>query len=384
MRYYELLEGLTIGEFTFGFELEAFYDTIHPGVFDSDIESSVEFIEDTVLPIIESNGVFGKIVNDGSIEANKNTQIPFEFVSDPINFNSSNLQKLFKTLNSLKSNNIRTNSSCGFHFHVKYPNLSTDDMRWILACISTNSQYQDVTMNFKDYDFYNLEYASPEVYQELENAIESNDNSEIVGLLDHSKYQVLRIHPQGTLEWRGPRNFLNAGNSEEIHDFIIHLYGYIRMIIRCLDQKSVGGYTKREFYDLFKGVGKVKLNDDQINFIKNYSGKEKEIAKDLVVYYPLILKVKFKSPPKIYFDNNNYYVEGDVINGYWNLPLNVIYQKGTFSTAIFKNGYFNGNWDPSSVWLNGVTGKDYTYDGEKVINDVTPKKWEEFLSRLKT
>lgn len=379
MRYCELLEGLTTGEFTFGFELEAIY-LDKENKFKEDQITGLEFLEDIrLLDKIEQYGITGKLVEDSSIEANGSHSIPFEFVSNPLPFSPSNLTKMFKTLSSLKSINCFTNSHCGFHIHMKYPSMNSNDMRWLLACISQNDEYKNIVTSFKDYDFYSLEFADPGFLDELDIAINDKDNVEIKNLLDTDKYRVLRIHPQGTLEWRGPRDFLNQNNIQDIHDFIVHLFGYIRMISKCMDQTTVGNYTKKEFYSIFKDIGKIKLNDDQIKFIKNYSGKDKEIAKDLVTYYPNIMKVKFKNPPKIFF-NNDYKIEGDVIGGYWNLPLNVIYQKGTFSNSEFKNGYFNGNWDPSSKWINGVTGSDYTYNGEKVVNDVTPKTWEEYLS----
>ena len=384
MRYYELLESLTTGEFTFGFELEAIY-LDKENKFKEDSSTDLEFLEDiNLIKDIEQYGITGKLVSDSSIETNGSHSIPFEFVSDPLQFSPSNLTKMFKTLSGLKSINCFTNSHCGFHIHIKYPSMNSDDMRWLLACISQNDEYKNTVTSFKDYDFYNLEFADPGFLDELDNAIMNKDNREIDNLLDTSKYRVLRIHPQGTLEWRGPRDFLNQNNLEDIHDFVVHLFGYVRMISKCMAQTTIGEYSKKEFYSIFTKE-KTKPDPKGINFIKQYSGKDKEIALNLVRSYPNILDVKFSSPPKIYVDGNDdtiFKIEGDIINGVWNISSpKVIYMSGNFGNAIFRNGYFNGNWTGEGEWIYGVWMAGATYKGESIPTN--PRKWEEFLKHTK-
>ena len=379
MRYYELLEGVTTGEFTFGFELEAIYIDKNND-YDPEAISQNEFIEDVLQGKIESNGITGKIVSDSSIDTRGNYDIGFEFVSDPYSFNSKNLTAMFKTLKGLKNINVVTNSSCGFHVHVKYPSLSKDDMRWIIACVSDNDSYRDIVTQFKQYDFYNLEYASIEVLDVIQNAIIDKNDGDIVDNLDESKYNVLRIHPQGTLEWRGPRDFLNSNDESEIHDFIIHLFGYVRMISKCLDQKSVGSYSKKEFYNLFKSDNKSFTNE-QIKFIKNYKGKDKEVVINLISKFPHFMDLTFGSPPRIYLDSNDpsiFKIEGDVIGGKWDINSHkVIYMSGNFGDAIWGAGYFHGNWTGDGMWITGVWMDGATYKGEEI--NVNPNTWEKAL-----
>ena len=37
--------------------------------------------------------------------------------------------------------------------------------------------------------------------------------------MSEEKMRLLRNHPQGTIEWRGPRNFLNKQNVNDIKTF---------------------------------------------------------------------------------------------------------------------------------------------------------------------
>mgnify|MGYP007135617099 CR=1 FL=1 len=263
--------------------------------------------------------------------------------------------------------------------------MNSDDMRWLLACISQNDEYKNTVTSFKDYDFYNLEFADPGFLDELDNAIMNKDNREIDNLLDTSKYRVLRIHPQGTLEWRGPRDFLNQNNIQDIHDFVVHLFGYVRMISKCMAQTTTGEYSKKEFYSIFTKEIPPLLSSEEISFIKKFPISERRLALRLAKRIPYILDVKFKPPLKIYIETNNentFKIEGDIIGGEWDIPYpNVVYMKGNFGNATFRSGYFNGNWTGEGKWINGVWMPQATYKGESIPTN--PKKWEEALEYMK-
>lgn len=73
-----------------------------------------------------------------------------------------------------------------------------------------------------------------------------NDNFQaIANELSEVKMRLIRNHPQGTLEWRGPRNFLNKPDIEVIKRFFMKLYKFAKWISDTLDKKEINGYDKK-------------------------------------------------------------------------------------------------------------------------------------------
>lgn len=356
MKYVELLENLVTGEFTFGFELEAIL------LCDKGEEESLP--ESLLEQIFEKYNIKGTIKTDQSIVPDKNDNkdsFTFEFVTSPTNVNNKNILNMMSLLQNLKKENIYTNGSCGFHIHIKYPTMTSIDMKWIMCCISMNDDYKNIVSKFKEYDFYDLKYADMNFLNDIQKNIETNNMDDLKKCLTSEKYRVLRIHPQGTLEWRGPRNF--SSDPSTIKDFVIHFYSYIKMVISCINATSIGNIDKNDFYKLFSD-NKQKFSDKEISFIKNYRGSEKELAIRLIKNFPQILDVVFKSPPKLSI-NNAFIVDGDVIGGEWNISLRVSYY-GNFGNAIFKEGAFCGNWLGTGTWIGGEIGYSATLKGKKM------------------
>ena len=98
---------------------------------------------------------------------------------------------------------------------------------------------------------------------------------------------VLRIHPQGTLEWRGPRNFLNEDNLELIKKFFYKLIDVAKMFADCMDKTTIGktNISKNIFIKMLD-LSNIDTKLKDINF-KDQSIYEK-IAKQ-VIEKPLLL-----------------------------------------------------------------------------------------------
>ena len=176
----------------------------------------------------------------------------FEYVSPIIPFIPKNINKMVNFLKGLKDIGVVTNDHCGFHTHISYPDMTREDVAWLLYCVANDeSLFKEVTeLDEGDYkiNFFS-HYASKEILEKLRDL---DLDSRTMTLNTDNKYQVMRIHPQGTIEWRGPRNFINDGSAEkDIEDYIKKLYRLIVKIGDIVTRKEYNG-VKRE--DVLKRV----------------------------------------------------------------------------------------------------------------------------------
>lgn len=368
MRYREILkEMLTSGEFTFGFELEAFIESED---LQNDGEGSEYFLndmKDDILSIFTSSGFKGKVVNDSSLKPSNDNSVGFEFAAAPLNFSTSNITNIKKLLKSvLPKNNIYTNDSCGFHIHVSYPGISTEDMIWILAVLAFNPSWVEHISKFNDVDFFDIKYASTGFLDALKADITNKDFDEIKSYMDQShstKYRVIRMHPQGTLEWRGPRNFMNNYDSSGIDGFFVHLYHYIGILIKCQNASSVGGVSKKEFYSIFSAPREKPINIDKKYFGKGFKFekfvsrfRENGVSKDDLIncinQNPWLLQVDFQNAT-LKKNGNKWDFTGTINGGDWNGGDSVIFKDGQFNNGVWESGTFDyGEWN-GGTWKNG-------------------------------
>ena len=287
----KLLETLLKSEFKFGFELEGYvsnyddysygyegeyeynevtgeYDEINS---DENYDESIDY--DTLyneLSILFSK-TFGdecEVESDGSLGIGG-----FEFPSPIMSLTPINIKKCIEFLYNLPNNefNIYTDETCGFHTHISFPNMSNEDMAWIVCHIALDPKIQDNLMLFKDsageeFDFFG-QWATTDFLQDIESAIKMSDWEELSKWLSNEKYRVIRIHPQGTLEWRGPRNFLNKRNLQTIKDFFVRLSNVVLQIAKIMDKKEINGISRTNFFKLVKLTelsrpGRIKLVSD--------------------------------------------------------------------------------------------------------------------------
>lgn len=217
----------------------------------------------------------GKIERDGSLSTGNADGWTFEYGSPIIPFTIENIGKIKKLLTELKKKGVITNSSCGFHTHISYPTMVTDDIKWILFSIANDRKLaEEITKlegNEGEISFFTRQYASKEWINELK----VDDNKSIKELkLSTDKYRNLRIHPQGTIEWRGPRGFLDDDKSiEYIGLFLKKLFKFIMKIGTIVTSKEYNGFKRDEIVPKLKMQGTVNIP---------YEEKQKKSFKSLI------------------------------------------------------------------------------------------------------
>lgn len=266
-------------EFKIGIELEAFapiskfapkFYNDYDGVLycntlnninsdEEDYEPLDEFYGNITKHIDKHYGFGGQTHYDGSVSGFNEGYNGFEWSSPIIDFTPSKINQLKKMLKSLKYDDIHINDSCGFHTHFSYKGINEEDVLWVVMNIAMNKTYTmwltqfsyiDTSELFTKYthiEFSNSRYAEKTFLTDLEDAIYHKRYDAISYLLNMEKYRVLRIHPQGTLEWRGPRGFLEYDDG--VDAYIQKLYQVVGMFQEILEKKTLLGMTRTEWFD---------------------------------------------------------------------------------------------------------------------------------------
>ena len=172
----------------------------------------------------------------------------FEYATNKIPFNPQNIEKIYKSLIQLNDKGIYTNDSCGFHIHMSFPEIDKKMVAWILCCIAIDKQliedmlYLDTDNKGELYLFDSRVdesgneidgYARIDFLKQLLFAIKENNYKKIDNILKNDKYRVLHIHDEnGTIEWRGPRGFLNYDDNKIIKSFILKWFKLVSKIAK--------------------------------------------------------------------------------------------------------------------------------------------------------
>ena len=254
----EMLEETLSTEFKIGFELEGVctkdrtYDDYLPSYHSG---REPEGIYKELLDQIDGELGFGKgkIESDGSLEPSDDKGgRTFEYGSPIIPFNPTNITKIYNLLKKLPEFDVYTNETCGFHTHISFEGINKVNAAWIMCCIAIDDDILDEVKELKSKDKvipFLSRYAQESIFNSLRDAIVNQEWDRINRLLDSSdKYNVVRVHPAGTLEWRGPRNFMNNNEIELIHEYIKKVY---RLIL---------AFSKMIRADEWKGVEDVVIN----------------------------------------------------------------------------------------------------------------------------
>ena len=238
-KFERLLKEALSGEFTFGFELEAVCrrpkgNDFRLPSYDSYNENSSPVTGGAVTDVkndLDSYFGIGTIENDSSLGTSNDDEWTFEYSSPKIPFNPANIKKLYKMLTDLDKLDIYTNRSCGFHIHFSYPDITRNDIAWIVCCIAIDEKLKNdlfiLDAGTSEITLFDSEYASIDFLGRIKKSIEDENFSTLSILLSNEKKRVLRIHPQGTLEWRGPRGFLNANDPSIIKLMIQKIYNFV-------------------------------------------------------------------------------------------------------------------------------------------------------------
>lgn len=256
-------------DFRFGFEFEGFaeldsfmsdiqnydycqdywYDLDCNGLNDDDYDEFYENVNNFINRKFKATS--GRTHYDGSVKNYSNGFQSFEYSSPVFKFNVRNFKKLKDFFSNMDMYGFAINKTCGFHTHISFPSISEYDAIWMLCQIANNKDYINEFCYMKTksdiINFYNDKYANKDFLYEIHDALQTNDFDKLLKNLNDSKYRVIRIHPQGTLEWRGPRDFLNIPNG--IDFYLQKLNKIISILSDVMSTNMLNGLTKSEFFN---------------------------------------------------------------------------------------------------------------------------------------
>ena len=238
-QFQRLDEKLLTSEFTFGFELEAICNDSHICY---SIDRIKEYIDDELVKGVDStqakklagksaihqdSSVHGDVEDsdyDEEDEDREREELSFEYGSPIFPCTPFWFNKVVKTLRSMINNGFYTNDSCGFHHHLHFNGMTERDMVWIYCNLSMDDEMYNKFGSLEgvdgyDYNLYSNQWASRTAMKDLKAAVEADNWEGVLSELNTNKWRAFRIHPQGTLEWRGPRDFMNRGNIDNINLF---------------------------------------------------------------------------------------------------------------------------------------------------------------------
>jgi hypothetical protein len=379
-----LIEKYLLGEFQIGFELEAILEAklkqtdkavqgeysyfYHYGRNENYIPSKKmdNFISFTNKSIGNSEFTY-----DGTILADNDGDIAFEMKSPVFEYNPKNILSIKNYLKSLPSKKVYTNASCGFHVHISFPRLNSEDMIWLFFNMVLDKTFTDNYINkFITNDDIEISFISDEMasasWQEkyrklLTTAITSDNFNNLYKAMkseSKEKWYNIRLHPQGTIEFRGPREFMDNYDISNIDSFFNHITTIIKWFSNVLskNEMKVGNeiISKKDFFN------KLYLNKPALNKIsKTDSNKHFSQEQDKTII-PEIKKIApwlFNSGVK--FKNALIYI---------NKRYNTIeWADGEWSSGTFKGLWIDGNW------VNGEwQGSLYNIANGKIIKTNTP------------
>ena len=235
-----------LNDFSFGFELE--------GTFDSNLISR----EELNYQMDEFLGGKGNMQYDGSLRTSTSPQYRrfnecFEYSSPVINFTYANMNKVIKFLDKLPEWNVRINTSCGFHTHISYKGINKSDISWICMYLVASGDYKKF-LKLGRTNFYTTrnEYASKDFLESAAEYFHDNNIHMMANeLITNRKYRCIHIHPQGTLEWRGPRTFLNVNKHSKNVAYAKKLVEFLLTINKALNTDTINGLSRKEIDNRF-------------------------------------------------------------------------------------------------------------------------------------
>ena len=223
-----------LNEFSFGFELEGTYNN-H--------ETNPSYLKDKFDAML---GGIGNMHGDGSIRCEYGYS-PFEYASPVIKFTPKNIQKVVKFLDSLPRMFVSINRSCGFHTHISYRGINRQDVSWLMASMASDQSYRDF-LKMGRTNFYKGPYARANFFGDAHmQLVRHNYGSFCNTIVTNEKYRSMRIHPQVTIEWRGPRTFLNVNKHSKNVAFMKKLTQFIIKINNTLDLTETPLLSKNDF-----------------------------------------------------------------------------------------------------------------------------------------
>ena len=262
-----LLEKKLTTDFTMGFELEAIW--LADETDDDNEYNSYSDYEDEINDLFNSEFPGGDLHGDGSVHG-WGDGVGFEWASPVLPFNVASLQKIINFYRKHLGKEFIVNDSCGYHHHISFSGISAEDVVWIMCKLATDNRMRNLISNFEGIEFVSG-WSEDSYLDDLADAVHDLNYSRIVELCNTRKYSLLNVHSNKTLEWRGPRGFLNKQDTDIIIKFYKRLHQFITWITDVLDEKEIEGISKENFDDMIRAA---LPNDKRISDF--YATKKKE------------------------------------------------------------------------------------------------------------
>ena len=261
-----LLEKKLTTDFTMGFELEAIWNE-GEGYETSEYDRDIYKFFNKYFPN-------GDLHSDGSLDTDDGRGTPFEWSSPVLKVNASTFKKIIDMFKEGLPDYFYVNSSCGFHHHITFEGITAEEMVWIMCKLALDENMKNKLKEFDDYNFV-TGWSQADYLDKLKTAVENDDYKEIVEICNTHKYSLINVHPQGTLEWRGPRGFLDevgtADYAERIlTDFYVRVWEFVKWITDVLDETEINNISKENFYD---GI-RTAMKSSNTTRIKGFDKKE--------------------------------------------------------------------------------------------------------------
>lgn len=276
-----LLEKKLTTDFTFGFELEAIWLT-DADYSDDDNDDGFHGCGDEIENFFNRAGLpGGDLHGDCSLDSDGQGET-FEWASPVLPFNVASIQKVINMFRKGLGKDFIVNSSCGFHNHISFNGISLEDVIWIMSKLAMDDRAREL---FSDFEGIKLvtHWSEDDYLDNLKNAILNNNYKDIVKYCETNKYSIVNVHYNKTLEWRGPRGFLEEEDMGLIVKFYQRLHKIITWITDVLDENEINGIDKKNYLEMavaalpnsrksiqrFTSSKKIKglLSEDKLNEI---------------------------------------------------------------------------------------------------------------------
>lgn len=376
-----------MSDFKFGFELEGFIlvrnideaerDELHRA---GRYQSTDRFMRSKVRNYM--NGFWPKSAmphGDGSLNSGKLSKkgrvVSFEWPSPVLDMTPNNITKCIDALSGLRRIGVYTNKSCGLHVHMSFPTLDEEKAVWLMCQLALDVEQQERIFamrkkgwfRFGKYDFTNSNYAPKEFLATLAKEIRNESYYNVRDMMNNTKYRVLRIHPQGTLEWRGPRGFLDDCRRDEIRQFFMLLWGFADWMRNKLASTEINGISREHFMKRVRldGIDLFSMKPTQRRWHKDMSPEQ---IKNVYNLAPWLKKAKFRDA---YIDAYEY--QNGAVDIHW--------CKGEWLDGVWEFGtWYGGTWQ-KGVWKQGRwhSGVIHTPQGPS-YSDVSPVNFEEMAA----
>lgn len=265
-----LLEKLLASDFSIGFELEGIIGSENSNKDILNIFSQIDEIWGSGSIQYESD-IFKMTEYELDILDQEALGIPyrgFEYNSPVLKYNLTIYKKLENLLLNISKFNIFGNERTAFHVHFSYPNMDSLDSFWILCKIALDKDIKKKILKIGDINQFGSYLSRFDILIKLKNSILKKDLSSLYEIYDlffknndgdvkELKKLLFRIHPIGTLEWRGPRSFMYKDVIKNVPIFMKTLHNLILFMSNAIESDHLADISKKEFLNVF--INKKKL-----------------------------------------------------------------------------------------------------------------------------